>query len=244
MIKGDNLCSTCSQPVEDSPIAIETKALEYHCRKNQKNQKKEGWLDTNASKWPASEKTIAAKVCIMNWMEEDPDTRIIVFTQHIPMIDLLAKIFHLEGWTVATYCGRNSEEEKKNHIEAFQQGKISILLATISSGGVGLNLTAGSRVLIVDPWWNDALLRQADSRIFRIGQQKDCHVAILIGEGSVEEYMKMLQHGKAHEIDTALRGATREASTTQKLDFFGLRKEDRESYKIQSGIKMKLKKIN
>jgi DNA repair protein RAD5 len=31
-----------------------------------------------------------------------------------------------------------------------------VLLATLKSGGMGLNLIAANNVLITDPWWNAA----------------------------------------------------------------------------------------
>jgi SNF2 family DNA or RNA helicase len=41
------------------------------------------------------------------------------------------------------------------------------------SGGVGLNLTAASRMLLLDPAWNPATEEQCFDRIHRLGQDQD-----------------------------------------------------------------------
>lgn len=39
-----------------------------------------------------------------------------------------------------------------------------ILLAGLKVGGIGLNLTMASKVIIVDPWWNNAVEQQGTRR--------------------------------------------------------------------------------
>ena len=41
--------------------------------------------------------------------------------------------------------------------------KLTIMIASLKSGGVGLNLTMASRVLIVDLWWNSSVEQQGKS---------------------------------------------------------------------------------
>ena len=42
----------------------------------------------------------------------------------------------------------------------------------IKAGGVGLNLTAASRVVMLDNWWNPQTEQQAFERCHRIGQTR------------------------------------------------------------------------
>lgn len=51
-----------------------------------------------------------------------------------------------------------------------------ILLAGLKAGGVGLNLTAGNRVIIIDLWWNQFVETQAFCRVYRIGQEREVEV--------------------------------------------------------------------
>lgn len=36
-----------------------------------------------------------------------------------------------------------------------------VMLASLKSGGLGLNLTMASKVICLDPWWNNAVEQQA-----------------------------------------------------------------------------------
>ena len=70
-----------------------------------------------------------------------------------------------------------------------------MLLLSLKAGGVGLNLTAASRVHILDPWWNPSVEEQAMDRVHRLGQTKAVTVRRYVARGTVEERMLALQVG-------------------------------------------------
>ena len=45
-----------------------------------------------------STKTVAVKAQVLNWMEQDPKVKVIIFTQFVPMIDILSRMCGTEGW--------------------------------------------------------------------------------------------------------------------------------------------------
>jgi DNA repair protein RAD16 len=47
---------------------------------------------------------------------------------------------------------------------------VVVFLMSLKAGGVALNLTAASHVMLMDPWWNPAVEQQAQDRIHRLGQ--------------------------------------------------------------------------
>lgn len=49
-----------------------------------------------------------------------------------------------------------------------------VMLMTLKTGGVGLNLTAADTVFIFEPWWNKAAEEQAINRLHRFGQRPTC----------------------------------------------------------------------
>ena len=56
--------------------------------------------------------------------------------------------------------------EREKRISLFQQNKdYSVFLLTTQVGGVGLTLTAATRVVIFDPSWNPATDAQAVDRV-------------------------------------------------------------------------------
>ena len=60
-----------------------------------------------------------------------------------------------------------------------------MLLASTRAGGVGLTLTAASRVFLMDPWWNPQAEEQAIDRVHRIGQTRPVVVARYVIKNSV-----------------------------------------------------------
>ncbi|CAI6332927.1 unnamed protein product [Periconia digitata] len=62
-----------------------------------------------------------------------------------------------------------------------------VILLTISCSSVGLDLTAASRVFLMEPHWNPAVEDQALARVHRMGQQCEVVNTRYIIKGSLEE---------------------------------------------------------
>ena len=72
---------------------------------------------------------------------------------------------------------------------------------SLKAGGVGLNLTAADRVMLLDDWWNPAVEDQAMGRSHRIGQHNPVFVYRLICRDTVEEKILKLQERKRYTVD-------------------------------------------
>lgn len=79
-----------------------------------------------------------------------------------------------------------------------------VLLVSLKSGSVGLNLTSASRVIMLDMWWNPAIEDQAIDRVHRIGQTRRVVVHKLTVKNSVDEKIRMLQEQKREAAKGAL----------------------------------------
>lgn len=79
-----------------------------------------------------------------------------------------------------------------------------MLLATISCGGIGLDLTAASRAYILEPQWNPMSESQALDRIHRLGQSKDVVTTRYVMSNSFEEQVLKLQRRKQELADMTL----------------------------------------
>jgi len=78
-------------------------------------------------------------------------------------------------------------------VDSFQSvGGPAIQLISLRAGGTGLNLTAASRVIHYDRWWNPAVEDQATDRSWRIGQDKTVFVHKLVCRGTLEERIDTL----------------------------------------------------
>ena len=69
---------------------------------------------------------------------------------------------------------------------------------------VGLNLTMASRVIMVDPWWNEASEQQAFCRVFRIGQKDETFMSRLCVRNTVDERLINMQNDKNAEINEVM----------------------------------------
>ncbi len=96
-------------------------------------------------------------------------------------------------------------KDRKSIVDAFQQGdQYQVLLMTLKTGGIGLNLTAADYVFIFDPWWNTAAEQQAVDRTHRIGQTKAVFSYKLIVKDTIEEKILELQRHKEDLIDALI----------------------------------------
>ncbi|CAK9059136.1 unnamed protein product [Durusdinium trenchii] len=133
--------------------------------------------------------------------------RTLVFSQSVKMLDLVQicclkpnglRCLRIDGLTEAQ--ARAEKVAKFNN----QPERFQCMLLTTAVGGVGLNLTAADRVVLVDPAWNPATDAQAVDRAYRIGQTKEVRVYRLIMSGLVEDKMFRLQVFKMGLTRTAL----------------------------------------
>ena len=90
-----------------------------------------------------------------------------------------------------------------------------MLLASLTAGGTGLNLTAADHVFLLDPWWNPAVEEQAADRAHRIGQDRPVMVYRLVAKDTVEERVLDLQERKRRVAESALSGGDAVGSVTR-----------------------------
>lgn len=111
------------------------------------------WIDEEGHLW-ISAKARQIKKSIAEMLREDPTTKIIVFVQFLGMIKVLGRVCASKKWGYCSFTGAMTSDAKTKAIKDFRsKPDKSILIASLKSGGVGLNLEAASRVIIVDPWY-------------------------------------------------------------------------------------------
>lgn len=66
-------------------------------------------------------------------------------------------------------------QERMNSFNEHGRGA-QVMLLSLTAGGVGLNLTGGNHLFLLDLHWNPALEQQACDRIYRIGQTRDSFI--------------------------------------------------------------------
>ena len=125
----------------------------------------------------------------------------LVFSQFLGMLKLIREQLEKLGIPYVYFDGSTSMKEREEAINNFQeQEDCRVFLISLKAGGVGLNLTAGDYVYIVDPWWNPAVEQQAIDRTHRIGQTKNVFAYRLICKDTIEEKIMILQERKLNLV--------------------------------------------
>jgi SNF2 family DNA or RNA helicase len=160
------------------------------------------WIDGVDGAMLPSSKTTATKALILTWLKKDPNTKIIIYTQFLDMIRILQKMCTIEGWKYVTFTGKMTFDARDKSIATFRDDPgTSIMLCSLKAGGVGLNLTMASKVIILDLWFNSSVESQAYCRAFRIGQQKKVEVVRFVVQDSIDEDLISMQERKVRSSD-------------------------------------------
>ncbi|XP_040855736.1 DNA excision repair protein ERCC-6-like [Ochotona curzoniae] len=119
----------------------------------------------------------------------DEGHQTLVFSQSRQILNIIERLLKNRHFKLLRIDGTVTHLlEREKRINLFQQNKdYSVFLLTTQIGGVGLTLTAATRVVIFDPSWNPATDAQAVDRVYRIGQKENVVVYRLITCGTVEE---------------------------------------------------------
>jgi len=131
----------------------------------------------------------------------------LVFSQYVETLDCLEKIIKKElGEAALLYHGGLSQSARTETISKFQSDPSSrVLLISLKAGGLGLNLTAATRVIHYDLWYNPAVENQATDRAFRIGQKNAVFVHRFITKNSFEEKIDAMITGKKELADLTVK---------------------------------------
>ena len=105
-----------------------------------------------------------------------PRAEVLVFSFFKAFLDLAEAMLVIEmGITCGRFDGDCASQKAKSAVlNAFRSADgPRVLLATIHSGGVGLNITIANHVIFADRWPNPQIAEQAICRAHRIGQTRE-----------------------------------------------------------------------
>lgn len=144
-------------------------------------------------------KQTCAKFCkILEIINNTPkNDQLIIFSQWTHSLNLLGQFLSQSKISYLIYTGELLLDKKNDILRQFKEPNAPrILLMTITSGGLGLNLNCANHVILLDAWWNQATEDQAIDRVYRIGQKKPVSVHYLFMKDSIEKWMFALKEQK------------------------------------------------
>jgi superfamily II DNA or RNA helicase len=126
--------------------------------------------------------------------EEDPDLKMIVFTEFRPTQDAIIQFLEKFGYTCAFINGSLSRERKNEQVRLFREEK-QIMVST-DAGGEGINLQFCHCLVNFDLPWNPSRIEQRIGRIDRIGQTKNCIIFNFRLTDTVEDHVREILEKK------------------------------------------------
>lgn len=157
-----------------------------------------------------------------------PDEKTLVFSEWTSFLDLIEIPLRREQFDFLRYDGTTPLAERDEVVKEFQQnnddddddddssqqqqkqkqnenrrGGSKIMLVSLHAGNAGLNLTATSRVVILEPFWNPYVEDRAVDRAHRLGQKRRVKVYRILVPATVEDRILATQKRKKL-VDEAL----------------------------------------
>lgn len=156
----------------------------------------------------------AGKISVLLRLLEDyrkAERKILIFSQFTQILDILQAILKLKDIKYLILTGSTAVDVRQTLVDEFtEDASIPVFLLSTKAGGMGINLTAASVVVMFDQDFNPHNDRQAQDRAYRIGQKRDVDVVKLISRGTIEEDMLRLGETKL-ALDEAVAGESEEA---------------------------------
>lgn len=135
--------------------------------------------------------------CLLDEALEDPDAKIVVFSQWERMTRLVAMELDAKGIGYEHLHGGVPSAKRKALYERFNGDLFCRVFLSTDAGSTGLNLQSASILVNLDLPWNPAVLEQRIARIHRIGQKRCVHIFNFIAADTIESRMLSLLGFKA-----------------------------------------------
>ena len=137
---------------------------------------------------------------------EMTDELILVISTYTQILDFFCHFCDSKNWGYFRLDGTTEVSQRQSLVNSFNSRFTNKRLFVLSAraGGVGLNITGASRVVMLEPAWNPAIDAQSIARSWRFGQTRTVYVYRLFLSGSIEEVMLQRQLLKKDIADVAV----------------------------------------
>ncbi|TPX25951.1 hypothetical protein DIZ76_011409 [Coccidioides immitis] len=164
---------------------------------------------------------------------EAGEFKFIVFSVFTSMLDKIEPFLKSAGIGYARYDGGMRNDLREASLEKLRHSSSTrVLLCSLRAGSLGLNLTAASRVVILEPFWNPFVEEQAIDRVHRLNQTVDVKVYKMTIKDTVEERILDLQERKRELASATIEGKTAAGKLTMN-DMLALFRHDAEARYVE-----------
>ena len=143
----------------------------------------------------------------------ESDRPVLVFSWHKDVLERVRETMVDEGGVAANKVevihGDVKPEDREKIFSDFQDNKYEALLATMATGGTGLNLQNSDRMIFAELDWQPKMLSQAEGRIFRPGQDRSVLIQHVVFDDSIDGYIASKLARKLQSADAMIGGTVR-----------------------------------
>ena len=149
---------------------------------------------------------------VISWVKDflETDEKLIIFAINKVIVKTLMDAFPF----AVKIDGSTTKAKRNDAVKSFQNDpKCRLFIGNMKAAGIGLTLTAASKVAIVQFPWNPGELVQAEDRAHRITQKEKVTIYKFVAKSTIEERIVNLLKHKQIEIDKIIDGKNVKTNT-------------------------------
>lgn len=163
---------------------------------------------------------------MLEYLHVNDQNKIVLISNYTQTLDILQKLCQTFEYSYLRLDGQTPSTKRQQLVDKFnkQTSKEFVFLLSSKAGGVGLNLTGATHLILYDIDWNPANDSQAMARVWRDGQTNKVHIYRLLTTGTIEEKIFQRQVSKqvlSNVVDKAT-GKTSQFTIEELKDLFSL----------------------
>ena len=148
-----------SRPKQPKVISLDTTDEDDDESSEESSEETEASEDLSSDSETTSLASITKSAKIQHLLKilhhESATHKFIVFSQFTSMLDLIEPFLQRDSLVFTRYDGSMRNDHREASLERLRNdSECRVLLCSLKCGSLGLNLTAASRVVILEPFWN------------------------------------------------------------------------------------------
>ncbi|KAJ3479596.1 hypothetical protein NLG97_g8282 [Lecanicillium saksenae] len=219
-------CPVCNSQIRFDFVELRREDVEAEhngaSRKSKNGPKQTNGYDGPHTKTKALLEDLLKSEAATRENPNEPPYKSVVFSGWTSHLDLIELALKSAGISFTRLDGTMSRVARTAAMDKFREDdNVHVILVSIMAGGLGLNLTSGNSVYVMEPQFNPAAEAQAIDRVHRLGQKRPVKTVRYIMRNSFEEKMVELQDKKTKlanlSMDNQNRSLDKAESARQKL---------------------------
>lgn len=132
--------------------------------------------------------------------------QIVCFAHHKIVIKSIAAWLDKSKLSFGVITGDTPMAERQKTVEAFQAGKLRVVVCSITAASTGITLTAASNMIIAELPLTPGMALQAEDRIHRIGQKNAATIRYLCADNTLDDSLWRMITNKSQVSNSVIDG--------------------------------------